>query len=84
VKLCTPCTCVILQEKFYKGFCSFFIFLEVDNMQEYAIISGSAVIGVIRAENIRKAAKKATERIADEYKNMHNVKLLKVSGADRN
>lgn len=50
------------------------------HMNEYAVISGTSLICVVKARNPRSAAKKALARLAEEYKKRHNVKILKFAG----
>ena len=46
-------------------------------MEEYAIISGSNILALVKAKNIRSAGKKAVRRLAEEYKRKYDVRILR-------
>ncbi len=48
-------------------------------MKEYAVISGSSVICIVKARSLKAASKKAISRLAKEYEKVYNIKILKVA-----
>lgn len=53
-------------------------------MREYAIMSGSNVICIVEARNVKAAMKKAVARLASEYKRKNNIKILRFAYRQKN
>ena len=49
-------------------------------MHEYVIMAGTNIIGTVKARSIKSASQKALERLGEEYKKIHNVKIMKIAG----
>ena len=49
-------------------------------MKEYAVISGSSIICIVKARDFKSAAKKALVRLAQEYQRKYSVKIVRYAG----
>ena len=52
-------------------------------MKEYAVISGTSILCVVKARDFKTASKKAKDCLAKEYKETNNVKILKVASQSK-